>query len=98
MELAHLPYRKGTYLDYIVQRGFEKHGKRKWRRYVADVVASLTAALEPDEVVLEGNNARELQELPPGCRLGDNANASLGGFRLWKKERTNASTRRATDH
>jgi polyphosphate glucokinase len=95
MELGHLPYRKGTYEDYVGLRGLQKHGKRKWRRYVADVVARLTAALEPDEVVLGGGNAKELNEPPPGG-VGDNANAFLGGFRLWKKERKDGSTCRTT--
>jgi polyphosphate glucokinase len=31
--------------------------------------------LEPDEVVLGGGNAKELKELPPKCRVGDNSNA-----------------------
>jgi polyphosphate glucokinase len=85
MELGHLPYRKGIYEDYVGLRGLEKRGKKKWRNYVADVVQRLTAALEPDEVVLGGGNAKVLNELPPGCRLGDNANAFTGGFRLWEK-------------
>src|SRR5271154_3970570 len=52
MELGHLPYRKGTYEDYVGVRGLERVGKKKWRRYVADVVARLITALEPDDVVL----------------------------------------------
>jgi polyphosphate glucokinase len=83
MELGHLPYKKGTYEDYVGQRGLEKRGKNKWRRYVADVVARLAAALEPDDVVLGGGNVRKLKELPPGCRAVDNSNAFVGGFRLW---------------
>jgi hypothetical protein len=39
MELSHLPYKKGVFEDYVGVRGLEKYGKRKWRRYVADVVA-----------------------------------------------------------
>ena len=84
MELGHLPYRKGTYEDYIGIEGLKRFGKKKWRHYVADVVARLTAALEPDYVVLGGGNVHKLKELPPNCRLGDNANAFSGGFRLWK--------------
>ncbi len=84
MELGHLPYRKSTYEDYVGQRGLERRGKRKWRRHVDDVVARLIAALEPDDVVLGGGNLRWLKNLPPGCRAGDNANAFLGGFRLWE--------------
>jgi predicted NBD/HSP70 family sugar kinase len=85
MELGHLPYRKRTYEDYVGERGLERLGRKKWRRYVVDVVARLTAALEPDYVVLGGGNVHNLKTLPPGCRTGDNANAFLGGFRLWQK-------------
>jgi polyphosphate glucokinase len=85
MELGHLPYKKATYEDYVGLRGLEKHGLHKWRRHVADVVKLLVAALEPDDVVLGGGNVKRLKELPPGCRAGDNANAFVGGFRLWEK-------------
>jgi len=84
MELGHLPYRKGTYEDYVGSRGFERYGKKKWRKYVADVVTRLIAALEPEDVVLGGGNVNKLKELPPGCREGDSANAFVGGFRLWE--------------
>jgi polyphosphate glucokinase len=83
MELGHLPYKKGVYEDYVGAQALAKHGKSKWRRHVADVVRLLVAALEPDDVVLGGGNAKDLKELPQGCRLGDNANAFRGGFRLW---------------
>ncbi|HTS56806.1 MAG TPA: ROK family protein [Terriglobales bacterium] len=85
MELGHLPYKKGTYESYVGNNALLKQGKKKWRRHVADVVARLTAALEPDEVVLGGGNVKELKELPPKCRAGDNLNAFLGGFRLWEE-------------
>ncbi len=83
MELGHLPYRKGTYEDYLGIRGIEKFGKKKWRRYVEDVVARLIAALQADDVVLGGGNVKKLKDLPPMCRAGDNSNAFAGGFRLW---------------
>jgi polyphosphate glucokinase len=83
LELAHLPYRKGTYEDYVGLRGMKKFGKKKWRIYVADVVDKLATAIEPDEVVLGGGNAKFVKVVPPKCRAGDNANAFLGGFRLW---------------
>jgi polyphosphate glucokinase len=83
MELGHLPYRKATYEDYVGVRALKRFGKNKWRKYVADVVERLAAALEPDDIVLGGGNVKHLQELPKGCREGDNANAFVGGFRLW---------------
>jgi len=39
-----------------------------------------------DDVVLGGGNAKRLTRLPFGCRIGDNANALLGGFRLWEEK------------
>lgn len=85
VELAHLPYRNGTFEDYVGQRGLDRKGKKKWRERVADVVAKLVAALEPDDVVLGWGNVRNLKDLPPGCRAGDNTNAFLGGCRLWEE-------------
>jgi polyphosphate glucokinase len=87
MELGHLPYKKGTYEDYVGVRGLDRLGKKRWRHYVADAVAALTAALQPDDVVLGGGNVKKLKELPAGCRSGDNANAFQGGFRLWEEAR-----------
>jgi len=83
MELAHLPYRKATFEDYVGLRALKRYGRKKWEQHVNDVVARLQAALEPDDIVLGGGNAKLLKKLPPGCRLGDNANAFVGGFRLW---------------
>jgi polyphosphate glucokinase len=85
MELGHLPYKKHTYEDYVGERGLVRLGKAKWQSHVADVVALLIAALEPDDVVLGGGNVKLLEKLPAGCRAGDNANAFAGGFRLWEK-------------
>ncbi len=85
MELAHLPYKKGrTYEDYVGIRGLERLGKKKWRRHVFEVVEQLKNSLEADYVALGGGNAKLLKKLPPGARLGSNANAFLGGFRLWQ--------------
>jgi polyphosphate glucokinase len=89
MELAHLPYKKGrTYEDYIGLQGLKRLGKKKWRGHVTDVVTRLKAALGADYVVIGGGNARLLKELPAGARLGTNANAFRGGFRLWQGKRT----------
>jgi polyphosphate glucokinase len=83
LELGHLPFRKKTFEDYVGERGLEKLGKKKWREAVFETVERLTAAMEPDEVVLGGGGVGELDELPPGCRRGANENAFIGGFRLW---------------
>ena len=83
---AHLPYKKGrTYEQYVGKAGLQRFGKRKWRKYVFDVIARLSAALEVDDVVLWGGNAKLIKRLPPGVRSGSNSRAFLGGFRLWRK-------------
>jgi polyphosphate glucokinase len=95
MELAHLPYAKGrTYEEYVGKAGLKRLGKKKWRRRVADVVTRLKAALEADDVVVGGGNAKLLRSLPRGVRRGANANAFLGGYRLWTT--TQNSDRRRT--
>ncbi len=87
MELAHLPYKKGrTFEDYVGAAGLKRLGKTRWRKEVFQVVERLKAALEPAYVVLGGGNLKKLDELPPGCRRGDNANAFKGGFRIWQED------------
>jgi polyphosphate glucokinase len=83
MELAHLPYKRATFEDYVGEHAMERDGKKKWRRNCLDVIERLIAALEPDDVVLGGGNAVNFTELPPRCRLGANANAFPGGLRMW---------------
>ncbi len=84
MELAHLPYRKKTFEDYVGEHALEHDGKKKWRKRVIDVIARLRAALVPDDIVIGGGNIRHFKNLPPGCRAGDNANAFAGGLRMWE--------------
>lgn len=83
LELAHLPYKKATYEHYVGRRSLDLRGRKRWSKEVAQVISLFSLAMRPDEIVLGGGNARKLSELPKGCRLGDNGNAFLGGFRLW---------------
>jgi predicted NBD/HSP70 family sugar kinase len=85
LEIAHLPYRNGrTYEDFLGKRGLDRMGRRRWRRLVGEIVARLHHAFQVDEVVLGGGNVKQLKALPPATRLGSNANAFTGGFRLWE--------------
>lgn len=84
LELARLAYRKGEFEDYVGKRGLDRFGSKRWRWHVETVVAQLTAGFRPDDIVIGGGNSKKLKTLPPGCRLGDNANAFIGGFRMWE--------------
>jgi polyphosphate glucokinase len=98
MELAHLPFKKGrTYEDYVGLAGLQRMGKKRWRHQVAEVVRLLKSAVQADYVVLGGGNARLLKKLPPDTRLGANANAFQGGYRLWT-QRFDGSTRKRFVH
>jgi predicted NBD/HSP70 family sugar kinase len=83
LELGHLPFRKATYEDYVGRTGRKRLGKKKWQAAVATTIEELSAAFQPDYVMLGGGNAQDLGELPAGVRLGANTNAFVGGFRLW---------------
>lgn len=87
MELGHLPYKKGTFEDYVGDRGLHRVGKKRWRKLVKDVIERLVAATEPDDVVIGGGNVVHLKTLPKGCRAGNNDNAFIGAFRMWDSAR-----------
>jgi polyphosphate glucokinase len=84
LEIGALSWGKSTIEDHVGLRGLQKHGKKKWRKHVEMVVARLTSALLLDDVVIGGGNAKKLKEMPPGCRLGGNAFAFVGGYRMWE--------------
>ena len=85
LELGHLPYRKDrSFEDYVGVAGLDRRGREKWQASVFDVVAILKAAMVAEYVLLGGGNVKKLTELPPGSRRGDNADAMLGGERLWQ--------------
>jgi polyphosphate glucokinase len=84
LELGRFRYKKSTLEDYVGKRGLKRLGKKKWHRHVEEVLEYLLAALKPDDVVIGGGNAKKLKTLPPVARLGDNANAFVGGLRLWE--------------
>jgi polyphosphate glucokinase len=84
MELGHLSIGRKTFEDDLGVRGLERLGRKKWEHFVERATKRFVSALLLDDVVLGGGNAKKLTKLPPGCRLGDNANAFLGGFRLWE--------------
>jgi polyphosphate glucokinase len=86
LEMAHLPYRKKTYEDYVGDAAYKRVGKRAWRKQVMHVIDLFVAALVVDYVVLGGGNSRHMKSLPSHIRLGDNANAFKGGFRMWERD------------
>ena len=67
----------------VGRRGFKDLGKSNWREIVIEMIGSLQGAFNANYVVLGGGNAKEIKELPPGARCGNNLAAFRGGFRMW---------------
>ena len=88
MELAHMPFKDGTYEHYLGVKALKRLGRKKWQKHVEFATAHIIDAFRPDDVVLGGGNAKKLKKLPKGCRLGNNAYAFTGGLRLWEKKPT----------
>jgi polyphosphate glucokinase len=87
LELGQLLYDGSrTFSDVLGRRGLERLGKGEWRRAVQRSVTALMHAFVADYVVVGGGNAKNVKELPPGCRRGHNLTAFRGGFRLWSVE------------
>jgi len=84
MELGALSWKNGSIEDFVGRRGLERLGKKKWRRTVNRLVTRFMSALLLDDAVIGGGNAKKLKKPPRGCRLGSNANAFIGGYRLWE--------------
>jgi len=98
MEWGHFSYKKGTIEEYVGARGLKQRGTKKWRRDVSHGIARMQEVFHVDEIVLGGGNTKKIKSLPPGCRAGANANAFLGGFRMWEEssDRQPASRAKST--
>ena len=92
LALGHLKFAEGeSFEHYLGRKGMELHGNKRWRRAVGEAASVLKAAFLADYVVLGGGNAKKLEELPDGCRLGGNHNAYFGGLRMWEDAKANES-------
>jgi hypothetical protein len=91
LELGDLPYEGGRIEDILGKRGFDRLGKKKWKRHVLFCLAQLKLSFIADYVVLGGGLSKEFKSLPNGILPGDNRNVYLGGLRMWE---TDPRTRR----
>lgn len=93
-EIAHMPYRDGMTFEQVVgEAGLEKSGKKEWKKNICEVAHILYEGLLPDYIILGGGNSKKFKsddDLPSFCRRGDNANAFVGGFRVWDSAWENA--------
>jgi polyphosphate glucokinase len=91
MEIGQMGIGNKTFEEELGVRGLKKAGRRKWEKRVDAALERFASALLLDDVVLGGGNAKKLTKLPRGCRIGNNANAFAGGFRMWQEAKTRFS-------
>lgn len=86
LELGHHPWRKGqTYEDYLGRDGFERHGKKKWNRYLAKAIEQTSRTFNWDHLYIGGGNAKYITLEPqPVISFISNEDGLLGGVALWR--------------
>lgn len=84
LELGELCYSpRHSFEDMLGREGRKRLGQKRWEEALDRIVGILRMAFVIDYIVIGGGNARRVEHLPAGTRLGDNRNAFLGGLRLW---------------
>jgi polyphosphate glucokinase len=87
LELGHHPWKKLTYEDYIGRRGLDKYGKKRWNKYVQEMIAQTANTFNWDHLYLGGGNAKKIDfKLPEHVSIVPNETGLLGGVALWKDE------------
>jgi polyphosphate glucokinase len=86
LELAHHPFRQGdTYEDWVGLEAFERLGKRKWNKHVAQVIEQIDPIWNPRRIYIGGGNAKHVKiPLPPHVAITSNVAGLLGGIALWR--------------
>lgn len=87
LELAHHPWRKKTYEDYLGRRGLEKHGKKRWNRHLALAIEQVTHTFNWDTLYIGGGNAKKVTlGFTADVKLISNEDGLLGGVKLWEDQ------------
>jgi len=85
LELAHHPWRKQTYEDYLGKRGLDTYGRRRWNKYLEKAIAQLEALFNYDHLYIGGGNAMKINfALPKHVTRVPNEDGLLGGVALWR--------------
>lgn len=87
LELAHHPWRKKTYEDYVGMRGLQKYGKKRWNELVQEAIAQTSQLFNWDFLHIGGGNSKHIKfDLPHNTRIVSNEEGLLGGVALWRDQ------------
>ena len=87
MELGHHPWKKHTYEDYIGRRGLDRYGKKRWNKYVLEMIEQTSNTFNWDHLYLGGGNTKKIDvKLPEHVTIVSNETGLLGGVALWRDD------------
>jgi polyphosphate glucokinase len=75
--------RRARFMDLFCIEAYKRDGRKLWLRSAYDAIEMMRDVFKPDDVVLGGGNAPQIDPLPKGCRMRDNQAAFAGATRLW---------------
>jgi polyphosphate glucokinase len=88
LELAHHPWRHSTYEDYVGRRGLDRHGKKRWNKYVQEVIEQTQKLFNWDHLYIGGGNTKKIDFKPPvNVKIVSNREGILGGVALWNLDK-----------
>jgi predicted NBD/HSP70 family sugar kinase len=84
MEIGTLRLTRSTrFMDRLSNEARQREGRATWLKSAYEAVAIVQDMFKPDDTVLGGGNAKDIDPLPKGCRWRDNQAAFTGATRLW---------------
>jgi len=85
LELAHHPWKKKTYEDYVGRRGLDRYGRKRWNKFLQEAIAQTQQLFNWDHLYLGGGNTKKIDfELPPNVSIVPNEEGITGGVALWR--------------
>ncbi len=86
LELAHHPWLKKTYEDYLGRRGLDKYGKKRWNKLLRDAIDEIDHLFNWDHLYIGGGNTKKIEfDLPKNVQIVSNETGLLGGVALWRE-------------
>lgn len=75
--------RRARFMDALCDTTRQKVGRKRWVKSVYEAIGIMQDVFRPEDTVLGGGNASDIDPLPKGCRHRDNQAAFVGAERLW---------------
>ena len=89
LELAHHPWRKKTYEDYLGRRGLKKYGVKRWNKLLDRAIDQTSATFNWDTLYIGGGNSKKVTHkfIGGAVKLIPNEDGLLGGVALWNDQK-----------